>query len=124
MLKLTPKTLWEIVKEVNQKYFDNELSVKKIKWTKVSTLYYLYPCRYRLWAVCEPDTKTIYLNENIKKISHKMPRYVLTYLIFHECIHLLYLTHCLSFAKIEKNFPQFKKANQWLLDNDKRLITG
>ncbi len=124
ILKITPKTLQEIFQEVNQKYFDNQLSIKEIKWAKVTTLYSKYPCRYRLWAVCEPDTKTIHLNENIKKISRQMPGYVLAYLIFHECIHLLYLTHCPSFAEIEKKFPQIKKANQWLLDNDKKIITG
>lgn len=123
-MEITIKTLWEIFKEVNQQYFDNELSIKKIKWAKVTTLYLLYPCRYRLWAVCEPDTKTIYLNKNIKKLSRQIPRYVLVYLIFHECIHLFYLTHCPSFAEIEKNFPQIKKANQWLMDNDKKIIAG
>ncbi len=123
-MKLTDDTLAVIFAEVNQKYFDNKLTIDRIEWVPVKTLYLMFHCRYRLWAVCDPDRKIIYLNENIKKIIDRMPKFVFVYLIFHECIHLIHLDHDKSFECLENKFRQRKKADKWLSKNDTRLITG
>lgn len=123
-MELNQETLFALFQKVNQKYFKNQLVIKEFRLISPHQLYLLHPCHYRLWAVCDPIQGIIYLNENIERLIHRMPKYVLEYLIFHECIHFLYITHCKSFEEKEAAFPKQKKANRWLFNNDERIMAG
>lgn len=69
------------------------------------------------------------VNRDIGRISiHPMlghmdtPRYVIAYLIFHECLHLVFPTSCEdphpeSFMVEERRFLHREKARTWLIDN-------
>ncbi|MBN2134402.1 MAG: M48 family metallopeptidase [Acidobacteria bacterium] len=61
----------------------------------------------------------------------KIPGYVMEYLMYHEILHAIYPSrivknrlskHPAEFRRKERQFPEFKRARQWLKENARKLI--
>jgi predicted metal-dependent hydrolase len=71
----------------------------------------------RRWGSCNSKRE---LTFNLLLVG--APKYVIDYVIVHELAHLTYLNHSRAFwAQVERFFPQYKKATQWLKYNGNKL---
>ena len=104
---------------VNQQYFQGQLTIRGIFWTKHCMLTYGWP-RKALWGQCLLKYHGIRLHESLRDIA---PRYVIEYLIFHECLHFQWAIHCPAFNRAERKFKHYKKADQWLARHN-YLVVG
>ena len=119
-MKTNDQNLVVLLKKVNQTYFTEKLKIKAIYWRPISKQYNGNP-KSPFWAGCITDSRKIIL---LDKLKTRAPKYVLEYLIYHECLHFLWGNHCKSFNKAEKLFVHFKKADAWLARHESMLKAG
>ena len=92
----------------------------QIGWVDPSQLTGPDGASFAYWAVCAYPTArcpiyTIGVNTELRRA----PRYVLRWLILHECLHVVIgprkgLFHHRAFRQAERAHPDYACANQWL----------
>ena len=77
---------------------------------------------YAHWATCfSPTRKNPVWYIGVSKALRRAPRYVLRWLVLHECLHvrlpacaLSGVAHHYYFRQAERSHPDFLRANAWL----------
>lgn len=111
--KSAPFDLNEIFERVNETYFDGKIAKPRLTWSARVSKSTMGKYNYA--------TDTLTLNRLLNRAG--TPRYVLEFLMYHELLHkaLGYQVvnqrrrvHTPRFRKLEKNFRQYREANDYL----------
>ncbi len=103
----------EIFERVNETYFDGKIAKPRLTWSARVSKSTMGKYNYA--------TDTLTLNRLLNRAG--TPRYVLEFLMYHELLHkaLGYQivnqrrrVHTPRFRKLEKNFHQYREANDYL----------
>ncbi|MEM7032791.1 MAG: M48 family metallopeptidase [Chloroflexota bacterium] len=99
---LDDATLVKKAKDLNRRYFKNQLNWHSIRWVTNQA---------QRFGSCTPANGTI-------RISHRlaaMPAFVLDYVIMHELAHLLEANHGKRFWKLVERYPKTERARGYLM---------
>jgi hypothetical protein len=116
----TPKgeiyDLDEIFLFLNQIYFQNSLPKPVLTWSAKKT--------FRILGHHDSTHKTIAISKSLD--DHRVPRYVVEYVVYHEMLHIKHPTvyqngrrynHTPAFRRDEENFAYFEEAEMWIKQN-------
>ena len=96
------KNLWDLAKELNDKYFDNQLKIESIEYATNQNSRFGC-CNYRTAKI---------------RISHKiglMPKWVRKYVLLHEMAHLIQPNHGRAFWDIVYRYKLTERARGYLM---------
>ena len=105
--------LGEIFRRVNADYFGSRLATPEIGWST-------RPWQRQL-GVFDPGLSQIVINRRLDRVE--VPRVAVTYVVFHEMLHLQQSTgrsrcglgvHSPEFRREEKRFREYEQARRWL----------
>lgn len=107
---------------VNELYFQNSIPFNGLSWsTGPFSISFRHGGRLKkCLAICTDDGQ-IFINVCLKR---RCPNYVLEYLIYHECLHLSWRTHCKSFRREERKFKHYRRAEDWLARHEGLIKAG
>jgi hypothetical protein len=106
-------SLWEIYRELNARYFNNQIEIRNLGWGP-----------RRSWSRLghyDPVHHTITISPVLD--SPRVPRSVVSYIVFHEMLHTLFETrpangqkrhHPPEFQRAEKAYPDRAVAKKFL----------
>jgi len=112
--------LSEIFNELNEEYFNGELSRPTLSWSQRRT--------YNILGHHDPAFDTIVISKSLD--DGKVPRFIVRYVLYHEMLHIAHPTkivngkrfnHTPEFKKDEKRFKEYKAAERWIDDNVSKL---
>lgn len=119
--------LKELYDEINRDYFNSSLNLqitwfgtpRKRRGNKVNLGFY------------HDTTRLIKINRLMDK--PEFPKFVIAYVIYHEMLHYVcpayfdergrHQIHSKEFKKLEEEFADFQKANEWIQSNEAALFT-
>ena len=90
-------------KKFNMKYFDGELSWRKIGYSTKQNNY--------MFGNCNTKNKTIRISDRLLK----MPKFVRDYVLIHELAHLKILKHGPKFRRLVNRYPKTERARGYLM---------
>ncbi|MEM7134110.1 MAG: M48 family metallopeptidase [Chloroflexota bacterium] len=99
---LSDEELAERAKEINEEYFDGQLTWKSIRWVSNQN---------RRFGSCTPSKGTIRLSHRLAK----MPQFVIDYVIVHELAHLLEANHGPKFWQLVSRYEKSERARGYLM---------
>ncbi len=106
-------SLWEIYRELNARYFNNQVDIRNLGWGP-----------HRSWSRLghyDPVHHTITISPVLD--SSRVPRSVVSYIVFHEMLHTLFDStsdrghkrhHPCEVRRAEKAYPDFDAAKEFL----------
>jgi len=97
------KNLENTAKELNRKYFNNEL-----KWNKIE---YSTEQNSKMFGNCHPANKIIRISDRLLK----MPKFVHDYVVIHELAHLKVPGHNEQFWNLVKRYEKTDMARGYLM---------
>jgi predicted metal-dependent hydrolase len=109
-----------IFNQLNQNYFNNSLQIKNIGWSKKIS--------YRRLGFYNEERDLLVISKIFD--SEKVPEEVITYLVYHEMLHILLpmkkrngrrIIHAKRFKELEKQYPAYNRINKWIKTNLIRL---
>lgn len=119
--------LKDLYDEVNQEYFDNKLNLE-ITWFGKASQRNRSRCTFGLY---HDPLKLIKINRLLD--SPHFPKYILTYVIYHEMLHNvcpayidengLNRVHSKEFKEREEKFRYFDLSQKWIKENQDHLFT-
>jgi len=112
-----PEGFWfnlrEVFDDLNHRYFGGEVVSVRIGWS---------PNRSRtMLGHFDSSHRTITVTRWLD--AHRVPRYVVEYLVFHEMLHARFpvehrnhrrVVHSAAFREAERAFPHYNRAIRWL----------
>jgi predicted metal-dependent hydrolase len=110
-----------IFNELNQKYFKNDLVLKNIGWSKNKS--------YRRLGFYNEERDLLAISRIFD--SHMVPEEVITYLVYHEMLHISLpirrtngrrIIHAKRFKELEEQYPAYNRINKWIKTNLMKLI--
>jgi predicted metal-dependent hydrolase len=113
-------SLRKIYRELNERYFNSQIEIKRIGWG-------LRKGRGRLGHY-DPIHNTITLSPVLD--DPNVPLYVVRYIVYHEMLHVLFgqessggsrKHHPVEFRNIERAYPDYRKAKKFLDDFTRKL---
>jgi hypothetical protein len=119
--------LQEIYKELNRKYFDNQVNCR-ITWGNRRRFKRQKSVRLGSYSY---HTKTIRIHPTLDRAF--VPAYVVSDIVYHEMLHALLgiksengrnYSHHQRFRELEKRFSHRKAAEKWIRHNLNRLISA
>ena len=105
--------LEEIFRELNQRYFENEVPETRLTWSKRRT--------YRRLGHYDSAHELITISKSLD--GSEVPRFVVEYIVYHEMLHVVFPTehrngrrysHTPEFKRAEERFPKFEEAEEWI----------
>ncbi len=118
--------LKDLYDEVNRDYFDNKLNLE-ITWFGKGNQLNRSRCTFGLY---HDPLKLIKINRLLDSLS--FPKYILTYVIYHEMLHHvcpayidengLNRVHSKEFKEKEEQFLYFNQAQEWIKENQDYLF--
>ena len=112
--------LLSLFKKINETYFENKIEIRHLSWSQK-------PTRTTLGHF-DAAHETIIVNRRLD--NPRVPQYVLSYVIYHEMLHVLMgeeLTengrriHHNRFRKAEREFEEYSEAKAFIRDHYHRL---
>ncbi|HVN80053.1 MAG TPA: SprT-like domain-containing protein [Terriglobia bacterium] len=116
-LKLDPQggqyDLTILFKELNQEYFNSRLPFIDLGWSRRKSR--------RILGHFDPSHNSITVSRVFD--APEVPKFVVSYILFHEMLHVLFMTsphfdgkyqHSSEFRKEEKKFKHHRETNEWL----------
>ena len=112
--------LESIFHELNEVYFDNEISIRHLSWSPKAARTTL--------GHFDSAHEAIIINRRLD--NPLVPRYVVTYVVYHEMLHALLgeemtgngrRVHHKRFREAEKRFPDYARAKAFIKDHSSRL---
>ncbi len=109
-----------VYERVVKEYFNSEVEVTDIGWSRKPVKSYL--AHYR------KDLDRITFNKALD--SQKVPGFLLEYLMYHELLHVVFPArfvagrwrkHSSDFKAREREFPEYSRARAWIKKNSSRL---
>lgn len=97
------ENLENTAKNLNMKYFNNELIWNKIEYSTEQNS--------KMFGNCDTENKTIRISDRLLK----MPKFVHDYVVIHELAHLKVPGHNELFWNLVKRYPQTDKARGYLM---------
>lgn len=106
--------------QLNQRYFDNQVKLPRIGWSKNHS--------YSRLGFYDPRRNLLVISRIFD--SNKVPRIIIDYLMYHEMLHIVFPTketngrrnvHSKEFRSHERQYPEFKHIQQWLKKNIRKL---
>ncbi|MCC6825331.1 MAG: M48 family metallopeptidase [Acidobacteria bacterium] len=110
----------ELFDELNRVYFGNTLAKPTLTWSAKRT--------YRLLGHHDETLDHITVSRSFDSAS--VPRYVVSYILFHEMLHIFHPTqyvngrrrnHTPAFRRDEKKFRHYASAERWIENNTARM---
>jgi hypothetical protein len=110
----------EIFDQINEQYFRGAVPKPTLTWSSQKT--------FRILGHHDRVHDHITISRSLD--SHKVPRFVVEYVVFHEMLHIVHPTrvkngrryhHTAEFRRDERNFPQFDAADKWIENNIRML---
>jgi len=110
------KRLEEMFTRLNAVYFRGELPRPRLTWSTRSNR--------RVLGTYAPASDTIMLSRGL--LSPEIPGYVVEFVLYHEMLHKALGTtlsggkrrsHTTEFNRLEEQFPDFSRAQAWLIGN-------
>lgn len=110
----------EIFDELNHEYFRNVIPKPTLSWSLRKT--------YNILGHHDATHDTIIISKSLD--SHKVPRFIVRYVVFHEMLHIHHPTkivngkrynHTPEFKRDENKFREYKAAEKWIGDNVGKL---
>lgn len=123
--KLQDKALLAIaIKKQLERFFKQQAHTKILpKVTNYSVVTNLKPSAIKIrqysarWGSCNSRGEL-----SFNYLMMMMPDYVIDYVVVHELCHLQFLNHSTDFWQlVDKHFPAYKEAKQWLKDHQSQL---
>jgi hypothetical protein len=112
--------LEETFHEINSIYFNSQVIVKHLGWSKHNS--------YRRLGFYDHNRGLLVISKIFD--SEKVPPEVIKYLLYHEMLHVVIPVeetklrrqiHTAKFRKMERQFPNFQKINLWIKKNLHKL---
>lgn len=112
--------LEEIFDELNTEYFRDVIPKPTLSWSARKT--------YNILGHHDATHDAIIISRSLD--SHKVPRFIVRYVVFHEMLHIHHPTkivngkrynHTPEFRRDEKKFREYKAAEKWIDDNVSKL---
>lgn len=110
----------EIFSELNHEYFRDVIPKPTLTWSQRKT--------YNILGHHDATHDTIVISRSLD--SHKVPRFIARYVVFHEMLHIYHPTkivngkrynHTPEFKRDEKKFKEYRAAERWIEDNVSKL---
>jgi hypothetical protein len=105
-----------IFNALNQKYFNNQLALENIGWSKKKS--------YRRLGFYNEERNLLVISRIFD--SYKVPEEVITFLVYHEMLHIALpikrlngrrMIHAKKFKELEIQYPGYNWINQWIKMN-------
>ena len=114
-MRSNDQDLLVLFEKVNRDYFDGLLEIRGIFWCSDKKLNKGRRPSKKIWAQCLREARIIRINQVLLNLA---PQYVIKHLIYHECLHFFWITHCAKFNYFERQFKHFKEADRWLAQHE------
>lgn len=108
--------LEELFEQINQKYFDHKVEIDHLGWSLRK--------RKRILGHFDAAHSAIVIDRSLD--NPLVPSYVVEYVLFHEMLHVqmgeevrngIRYVHHKRFKKVERQFPDYRRAQQFIREN-------